>query len=51
MRGIRVRCVPADHRRVDQLATAVNAEMRLHAELPLIALFCLMHLGIAKKAH
>src|SRR5215510_14713796 len=35
------------HCRVDQLAAAVDAEMRLHAEIPLVALLCLMHLGIA----
>ena len=36
------------HRRVDQLAAAVDAEMRLHAEIPLVALLRLMHLGIAR---
>src|SRR5215472_6951837 len=36
------------HRRVDQLAAAVDAKMRLHAEIPLVALLRLMHLGIAR---
>src|SRR6516164_44948 len=36
-----------DHR-VDQLAAAVDAKMRLHAEIPLLALLGLMHLGIAR---
>src|SRR5215471_20643302 len=35
------------HHRVDQLAAAVDAKMRLHAEIPLVALLGLMHLGIA----
>ena len=34
------------HRHMDQLDAAVDAQMRLHAELPLIALLRLMHLGI-----
>jgi hypothetical protein len=34
--------------RVDQLGAAVDAEMRLHAEIPLVALLRLMHLGIAR---
>jgi hypothetical protein len=34
--------------RVDQLGAAVDAEMRLHATIPLVALSCLMHLGIAR---
>src|SRR5246500_5379993 len=34
--------------RVDQLAAAVDPEMRLHPEIPLIALPGLMHLGIAR---
>src|SRR5258706_10560843 len=36
------------HRRMDQLGSAVDAEMRLHAEIPLLALPRLMHLGIAR---
>jgi len=34
--------------RMDQLAAAVNPEMRLHPEIPLVALLGLMHLGIAR---
>ena len=34
------------HCRMDQLAAAVDANMRLHAEIPLVALLRLMHLGI-----
>jgi hypothetical protein len=33
------------HRRVDQLGAAVDAKMRLHAEIPMIALLGLMHLS------
>src|SRR5215813_542475 len=33
--------------RVDQLAPAVDANMRLHPEVPLVSLLGLMHLGIA----
>jgi len=33
---------------VDQLAAAVDPEMRLHPEIPLVALLGLMHLGIAR---
>jgi hypothetical protein len=36
-----------DHR-VDQLAAAVDAKMRLDAKIPLVALLGLMHLGIAR---
>src|SRR6516162_8093295 len=36
------------HRRVDQLGTAVDPEMRLYAEVPLVALLGLMHLGITR---
>jgi hypothetical protein len=32
---------------VDQLAAAVDPEMRLHPEVPLVPLLGLMHLGIA----
>jgi hypothetical protein len=34
--------------RVDQLGAAVDPEMRLHPKIPLISLFGLMHLGIAR---
>jgi hypothetical protein len=34
--------------RVDQLATAVDPKMRLHAEILLVALLRLVHLGIAR---
>src|SRR6516164_4177503 len=34
--------------RVDQLAAAVDAKMRLHAKVPLIALLGLMHLGVTR---
>jgi hypothetical protein len=33
---------------MDQLATTVDPEMRLHAEIPLVALLRLMHFGIAR---
>ena len=36
-----------DHR-VDQLGAAVDAKMRIHAKIPLVALLGLMHLGIAR---
>jgi hypothetical protein len=36
-----------DHR-MDQLGAAVDPKMRLHPEVPLIALPCLMHLGIPR---
>jgi hypothetical protein len=36
------------HHRVDQLAAAVDPEMRLHAEIPLVSFLGLMHLGIAR---
>jgi hypothetical protein len=36
------------HHRMDQLGSAVDAEMCLHAEIPLVALLRLMHLGIAR---
>ena len=36
------------HHRMDQLGSAVDAEMRLHAEIPLVALLGLMHLRIAR---
>jgi hypothetical protein len=32
---------------VDDFRLAVHAHVRLHAEVPLPALFCLVHLGIA----
>jgi hypothetical protein len=35
------------HHRVDQLAAAVDLEMRLHPEISPVALLGLMHLGIA----
>ena len=38
------------HHRVDQLAAAVDPEMPLHPEVPLVALLGLMHLGIARLA-
>src|SRR5665213_3301730 len=34
--------------RVDNRRLAVHADMRLHAEIPLIAFFGLMHLGVAR---
>src|ERR1700730_16988681 len=34
--------------RMDQLGAAVHPEMRLHPEIPLVALLRLMHLGIAR---
>jgi hypothetical protein len=34
--------------RVDQFRAAVDAKMRLHAEIPLVALLRLMHLGVAR---
>src|SRR6516164_4615138 len=34
--------------RMDQLGTAVDAKMSLHAEVPLVALLGLMHLGITR---
>jgi len=36
------------HHRMDQLGSAVDAQMRLHAEIPVVALLRLMHLGIAR---
>jgi hypothetical protein len=33
---------------MDQLGAAVDAQMRLHAEIPLVALLRLMHLGVAR---
>src|ERR1700730_2339194 len=38
------------HHRTDQLGSAVDPEMRLHPEIPLVALLRLMHLGIARLA-
>lgn len=37
----------ARHHRVNQLAATVHADVRFHAEVPLISLLCLMHLGVA----
>ena len=33
---------------MDQLGAAVDPEMRLHAEIPLVALLGLVHLGVAR---
>src|ERR1700730_608570 len=38
------------HHRMDQLGSTVDPEMRLHPEIPLVALLRLMHLGIARLA-
>jgi hypothetical protein len=34
--------------RMNQLAAAVDPEMSLHPEIPLVSLVCLVHLGIAR---
>lgn len=36
------------HHRVDQLGLAVHAYMRLHAKIPLVTLFGLVHLRVAR---
>ena len=38
----------SERHRMHELALAVRADMRLHAEMPLVALLGLTHLGIAR---